>query len=1046
MSALPDGLYDRLLTREILEEVQALLHEDRASGREIHAEERRRRLADLVAGELVGLLDGLKGEDDARATAELAIVTRVLAGLRQALPGEMAPVLPLPARVLTAVHRRTPRPTPPVTGLAEAWLFTAGRSDPALLEELRRELASADQVDVLVSFILWSGVRKLQDILQSTSAVGADGRSRRRMRILTTTYTGATEERALAYLAGLPGVEVRVSLDPRRSRLHAKAWIFRRESGYGSAYVGSANLSHSAMAGGIEWTVKFTQAADPGLYKAANAHFETLWNDPEFAAFDPADPATVEGFRRASRSACSPEAAGTTTVFDLQPKAYQAVMLERLAAERRHGRMRNLLVAATGTGKTVVAAFDYARTARELGSAPRLLYIAHRVEILRQARDTFRQVLRQPDFGGLLGGGSDPDGFDHCFATIESVAARRLTETLGADHWHTVVVDECHHLPAARFDAVVTALRPKVLLGLTATPERADGKRLDAYFDARPDGSPAVELRLWDALDQQLLAPFEYYGCNDEGTDLREVPWDSRGAEAAALDRLLTGNHARARLVVNELRRLHPDPARMRALAFCVSVAHAEFMADSFNAAGIPALCVAGATDAGVRRDAPQRLARRELNVLVTCDLYNEGVDFPDVDTLLLLRPTQSPVVFQQQLGRGLRLAPDKESCLVLDFVGRHREEFRFDRLLGVLSGLSRRALIEQVERGFSGLPPGCHIQLDRVVRERVLEGLKQVSRQRWSRLAGELTALSTRPGFADPRMADFLREQCLSLEDLYRDHGPSGWTALRRAAGMERGEAQPGEEELARRFRFLLHADDPARLALWARVAEVPADAWDRMDAAERRRVLMLAHQLFGSVQDRCGGADLLRRLQEHPRVKDELGQLVNWLDNLSDLPDRPLPGAPGAWPLVLHAAYERREILTAIGHMQEGKPLLSQEGVIRLMEERIEVHLVTLDKSEGFHQAIAYRDYAISPELFHWQTQNAAGPETPAGRRYLESPDNGWTFQLFVRVNKDEPYRSLGPGVRETAEGAKPMSITWRLAVPMPLDLFKRYSVVRR
>lgn len=1045
MSALPDGLYDRLLTREILAEVDALLKEDQASDRMASAEERRRRLADLVAVEVVGLLEELQGKDDARATQELDIVTRVLAGLRQALPEEMAPVLPLPARVLTAVHRRTPRPTPPETGLAGAWLFTAGRSDPALLEELRRELASADHVDVLVSFILWSGVRKLQDVLQSTAAVGADGKPRRRMRILTTTYTGATEERALEYLTGLPGVEVRVSLDGRRSRLHAKAWIFRRESGFGSAYVGSANLSHSAMAGGIEWTVKFSQAADSGLFKAANAHFETLWNDPEFAAFDPADPGSVERFRRARKAAGPSEGRGTATVFDLQPKAYQLVMLERLAAERRHGRMRNLVVAATGTGKTVVAAFDYARVARELGAPPRLLYIAHRVEILRQAKDTFRQVLRQADFGGLLGGGSEPDGFDHCFATIESVAARRLPELLGADHWHTVVVDECHHLPATRFDAVVTALRPKILLGLTATPERADGKRLDAYFDARPDGSPAVELRLWDALDQQLLAPFEYYGCNDEGTDLREVPWDSRGAEVAALDRLLTGNHARAQLVVNELRRLHPDPSRMRALAFCVSVAHAEFMADSFNAAGIPALCVTGGTDTSVRQDAPQRLARRELNVLVTCDLYNEGVDLPDVDTLLLLRPTQSPVVFQQQLGRGLRLAPDKESCLVLDFVGRHREEFRFDRLLGGLTDLSRRALIEQVERGFSGLPPGCHIQLDRVVRERVLEGLKQVSRQRWSRLAGELAALSTRPGFANPRMADFLREQCLPVEDLYRDHGPSGWTALRRAAGMVRGEAQPGEADLARRFRFLLHADDPARLALWGRVAEGPEDAWDRMDATDRRRVLMLAHQLFGSVKDRCGGADLMKRLQELPRVKDELGQLAIWLDNLSDLPDRPLPGAPAEWPLALHAAYERREILTAIGYMREGKPVLSQEGVVRLKDEKVEVFLVTLDKSEGYHQEIAYRDYAISPDLFHWQTQNSCGPETPAGRRYLESPENGWTFQLFVRGRKDEPYRALGPGVREVVEGEKPMSITWRLAVPMPLELFKKFSVIR-
>ncbi len=322
--------------------------------------------------------------------------------------------------------------------------------------------------------------------------------------------------------------------------------------------------------------------------------------------------------------------------------------------------------------------------------------------------------------------------------------------------------------------------------GLTATPERSDGQPITPYFDASPDGSPAVELRLWHALDLQLLAPFEYYAC-DDATDFSSVPWDRPG-EREAVDKLVTGNDVRARLVVNEWRRLASDAARSRAVVFCVSVAHAEFMTDWLNRAGLPAACVVGTTSAEDRRRAPQRLLDGELCALVTVDLYNEGVDLPMVDTLLLLRPTQSPVLFQQQIGRGLRLAPGKESCLVLDFVGQHRAEFRFDRLLSSLTGLSRRELVDGVENGFGSLPPGCHIHLQRQTREQVLQGLRALTTQNWRRLKTELQTYAALSGRAAIRLADFLHDQALELDDVYRagtGQGRSGWTALKRDAGL---------------------------------------------------------------------------------------------------------------------------------------------------------------------------------------------------------------------------------------------------------------------
>ena len=1040
--SLPDGLYDQVLTQTLQALVARSTDQSTRSLQALDPADAPARLSELLAAQLAQMLDDLHGEGDDKLRQQLELVNFLLVSLRLRLgQGVVADAVAEPAQILQAVHRHSAPPVPPETGLAAPWLFTAGKGSPALLGELRRELAACDRVDILVSFITHSGVRKLFDILQAITAVGADGRPRTRLRVLTTTYTGATEVRALDALAGLPGCEIRVSLDGRRTRLHAKAWLFRRRTGFGSAYVGSANLSGAALMGGLEWTTKFTERGQPELFERACAHFETLWEDSEFQRYDPADPAHRQALSAALKRESGEDILARPTFFELAPKAYQQEMLDQLRLERDHGRWRNLVVAATGTGKTVVAAFDYRRLCLAEGGRPRLLFVAHREEILRQALRTYREVLRDHAFGEVLAGGMEPESFDHLFATIDSVVSRDLLVRWGASHWYAVVVDECHRLAAGRFDAFVTAVRPRVLLGLTATPERSDGKPILGYFDNRPDGAPAVELRLWHALDQQLLCPFEYYACDDD-TDFSGVPWAQPG-ELAAIDTLVTGNHVRARLVVDEWRRLAGDPARGRALVFCVSVAHAQFMTVQLERAGIKALCVVGETSHDERRQAPERLARGEVAALVTCDLYNEGVDLPMVDTLLLLRPTQSPVLFQQQIGRGLRLSPGKESCLILDFVGRHREDFRFDRLLSTLTGLPRGQLIEAVDKGFGSLPPGCHIHLQRQAREQVLRSLRKLVQQNWRRLQTELQAYAALRGRSAVRLATFLREQAIGLDELYRSQGRSGWTNLKRDAGLL--ATPPGAEDgyFGRRFGDLLHVDDPARTDLLLKVAE-PGASYAPQGERERQLLQMFAYQVDGQTRQTGSGEDFLQRLRAHPELLAELGEIGEVLQSTSSLQQRAVPGLEDV-PLCLHAAYGVREILTAVGWLTAARRTPFQAGVLALHERKVELLFVTLDKREGYHEKIAYHDYAISAERFHWQSQNSAGPETPAGRRYLESPGNGWRFQLFVRTAKGQPYRACGPVTLEQAEGSKPMSIHWRLEVPLPGPLFRAFSILR-
>ncbi|AEY02275.1 type III restriction protein res subunit [Oceanimonas sp. GK1] len=1037
---LPQGLYDLLTTQSFTESKKVLVE----AGLSIHAEDlnpefSHERLANALAEQLSQLLADIKGKD--KVETQALLINEILRYSRQRLeqPDESA-MLATPPRVIRALYATKP-PNMPAIGLAQPWLFTAGKDSPALFHELQAELASCNSVDILMSFITVSGVRKIIDVLKQITSTNAQGQSQARVRILTTTYIGATEQKALDMLARLPNCAVRVSLDGRRTRLHAKAWIFERHSGFGSAYVGSANLSSAALMGGLEWTVKFTEKGQNQLYQRAQAHFETLWQDGEFQPYNPEDKTHRQELANAIKRESGQDVIATPTFFDIEPKPFQQDILEQLANERAHGRMRNLLVAATGTGKTVMAAFDYRTLARQQGGLPRLLFVAHRKELLIQAMRTFRLVLREPDFGDLFTGEYQPTQDNHLFATIQSINARKLVSQTKADHWRMVIMDECHHIEANSFEQLLTTLKPACLLGLTATPERTDGKSILRHFDNRPDGSPAAQLRLWQALDLQLLAPFEYYAC-DDNTDYRSIPWKDAN-ELKELDKLLTGNHVRAAAVIRSWQQLVNDPRQGKTLVFCVSIAHAEFMAEQFEKAGILASVITGQSSSKERHELPQRLKKGDIHALITVDLYNEGVDLPFVDTLLLLRPTQSATLFQQQIGRGLRLHEGKESCLILDFVGQHKQGFRFDLLYSAITGLTRREVVESVDKGFGRLPSGCHLQLQKQAREHILDSLRQAINQNWRRLQQELHAYVNLTNNRQVTLSEFLNEQQLELEDIYRSGQNSGWTNLKRDAGLLEGETCAQERYFSRRIGSLLHIDDAEQLQLIQQVAEQNAH-YLIANENERQRLQMLAYQIDGEHKQTGSAHAFLDRLAQTPAACAELAELSHYLDARTRYAYSPLPGLEHT-PLKLHAAYQSREILTAVGFLTEHKRTPFQAGVLPLKELKTELLLVTLDKSAAQHEGVAYHDYAISQQEFHWQSQNSGSPDTPSGRRYLDSSENGWRFQLFVRINKQSPYRACGPVRLLRYHGSKPMNIVWQLEHPLPVRLFREFSVLK-
>ncbi|WP_231974016.1 DEAD/DEAH box helicase family protein [Pseudonocardia sp. HH130630-07] len=752
----------------------------------------------------------------------------------------------------------------PITPLSEAALFTNAAGEPKLHTALQSELASVDRVDLLCAFIRWPGIRLLERELDLLHERGVP------FRVITTTYMGATEQRAVDQLVRRHGAEIKISYASATTRLHAKAWLFRRDSGFTTAFVGSSNLSRSALVDGLEWNVRLSSVATPDLIRKFTSTFDSYWAAADFVSYDPEVPA--DSARLADALGRDRDDSTPLTGLEVRPYPHQEQILEALAAERAvHGRHRNLVVAATGTGKTVVAALDYRRLREQ---HPRLLFVAHRTEILEQSRRTYRAVLAEGAFGEAFVGGARPQRWNHVFASVQSLSAYGV-HNIPPDRFDVVVIDEFHHAQARTYRTLLDHLRPAELLGLTATPERSDGVDVrDQFFDGRC----AAELRLWDALSADLLVPFHYFGIADD-VDLRGVEWTRGSYDSTSLDTLYTGNDARAAKIIREAKAKIADVTAMRALGFCVTVAHATYMARVFTAAGIPSEAVTGQTAQEDRDSALRRLRDRELNCLFSVDVFNEGLDVPAVDTVLLLRPTQSATVFLQQLGRGLRRAPGKAVLTVLDFIGQHRREFRIDLRYRALTGSSRTGVVRDVEEGFPFLPSGSAMVLDAVAQKVVLDNVR--SRVRLSRQALVADVRSHREG----TLARYLRESGGELSDVYR--GKGSWTALRRDAGFPVPDPGPDETALLRRLATLTHVDDPERAELYTRVADPAGPAYAELSDNEQRLARMLFFQLW---PNRNGFDDYqagLHHLRRHPAVCAEIGELVAYtLDQVRHLP----------------------------------------------------------------------------------------------------------------------------------------------------------------
>ncbi|WPJ98091.1 DUF3427 domain-containing protein [Coraliomargarita algicola] len=1030
MSELEVGIYERLLDTELSDalgsnpELISIL-------RKIDDEAAPHTYAQFIAQLLQQALRSTKAEARIPLLNQIIELLAATDGLEYI---ERNRLLSDSKNLLTEVnHSKTALPRPQ-TPLSTSALLTGLGNDPALEHELRAEMATADRVDILVSFIKWSGLRLLIPSFERLA------QRKIPIRILSTSYMGASDPVALEWLSKLPNVDVRLSYDTGGTRLHAKAYHFIRNSGYSTAYIGSANMSHAAMTQGLEWTVKVTAQDMPHILSRFVAEFATYWESNEFEVYEEKE---FVRFRKAINDYKLRKNAGPQFFADITPKPFQQRILEALAIAREAGSSRNLVVAATGTGKTVISALDYKQFAEAKNTKPPMLFVVHRKEILETALGCFRTVLKDQNFGELLVDGIEPTEWTHVFASVQSLNNKKPWQNYGTKHFEYVIVDEAHHGTANSYRALFEHLHPQILLGLTATPERMDGSSILPDFDDRF----AAEIRLSEALEEKLLCPFHYFGVTDSIDLTDDRFWTNGRYDSRELEAVLSGDDIRAKTrvdtVLQAIERYQPDLSDVRAIGFCAGVKHAQYMADHFNQAGIPSAVLLGSTARDIRAERLRAFREGRLTFLFTVDVLSEGVDIPEINLVLFLRPTESLTVFLQQLGRGLRHAINKDCLTVLDFVGQTHRKYRLDTKFAALLSRKRQRIDKEIENDFPNLPPGCSIQLERVARERVLSKIKEVLNN-LKQFIPEVIQTWDEEQSKPLTFGNFIEATELSPIEVLSKKTWSEWKAL---AHQKAPPRDPDIKTARKALPRLVLRNDPDLLSNFQKLNQDPK-VEEATQTYGRQQATAMHYIMWGQKGENVGvdsAEGSFSKWQSNPSVAADAAEIAAWKQSKHTASIRNIQ-LPYPCDLKLHAQYGSAEIKAALDLSSIDKTGPTGQGVIHIEPLKTYVHLVTFNKDESdFSPTTQYRDYPISRTKLHWESQSNTSQSSKTGQNYIHFRERGYTILFFARLNKRQeretsPFIFLG-SAKELLnyEGNRPISMTWELDHPIPAELFE-------
>ncbi len=676
----------------------------------------------------------------------------------------------------------------------------------------------------------------------------------------------------------------------------------------------------------------------------------------------------------------------------------------------------------------MIAAFDYKNFIRN--GDKRLLFLAHRKEILQQSIETFRNVLKDQNFGELWVDGEVPEVYSHVFASVQTLNSNENYFKFPKDHFDYIVIDESHHSAASSYLRIIRYYEPQILLGLTATPERMDGENILEYFNNRI----ASEIRLGDAIDRKLLSPFNYFGVSDP-VDLSHLKWKRGvvgGYEISELENVYTKSKQRVQVIIDALERYLADVTKFKALGFCVSINHANFMANSFNKVGIKSVALHSNSNDEERRLAKTQLQKGEINCIFTVDLFNEGVDIPDIDTVLFLRPTESLTVFIQQLGRGLRLAEGKDALTVLDFIGQAHRNYDFSFKLRALIGKTNRRMDEEIIEEFPNMPAGCHIRLEKIAQRYILSNIQSVifDKTRLRKMVANYNNMFT----GELNLRNFIDNYGIDKNQFYSKHK---FYELVAEANLSDGYMVTHYEELKNSLRRF-SAIDSKRLLLFSRRILIEDLNINDFSSQEKLMLGMFHYTLWGKEPKTSYLDSLIVLKKENKDIVKELLEIIDY--NLSKLKVIELPYEDEEIPLDIYASYSTNQIMVAFGKATEEKQFSHREGVLYVREKNTDIFFITINKNESdYLPSTMYNDYARSAVEFNWESQNTTSVESPTGQRYIGDRSDSHKVLLFVREYKSKfgnaaPYIFLGNAKYLSHKGSNPIQIIWSMDHPIP------------
>ncbi|EAS42983.1 DEAD/DEAH box helicase [Photobacterium profundum] len=913
--------------------------------------------------------------------------------------------------------------------------------------ELRGSFHGCKRFYINVAFVSYSGLQILLDILKEAGDKGGVGK------VITSTYLNFTDPKALDKLLTFKNIELKLFITKPNLGFHPKGYIFEYASET-KVIVGSSNITQSALKSNVEWNVATTATAEDPFVTTVMNEFNSIWTD----SVDVTDE-VLEQYRSFLKTLAQPARTSTQFVLGdtkIEPNTMQAEALNNLRRLRMHGESKALAIAATGSGKTYMAAFDVREVAPK-----RMLFVVHREEILLDARKSFIRVMGEdPAKFGILSGNQKDWDCDYLFAT--NLTLRNNLDHFEPDHFEYIVIDEAHHVSSDTYQKALAYFEPGFLLGMTATPERGDAQSIYENFD----NNIAVEIRLRDALDADLVTPFHYFGITEAGSvDYEGVNLNDIDAVAKLLQTNRRVDH-----IVSNMDFYGYDGDTCRAVGFCVNVKHARYMAEEFNKAGITACYLNSESSRDERQNAIKRLSSDvdPLQIIFTVDLFNEGIDIPAINLVLMLRPTSSPIVFIQQLGRGLRKHESKTFLTVLDFIGNHNKAFLMAIALCGSRFYDKDSLKVAVKKDFSSIPGCTHIQLDPISKEQILRQIEDENFNSMKYLKEEYLNFKLDLGNRIPNLMDFYVVDGAPDPIRYIKKERSYLNFLSKVEKNESSIlpliADSLHDKYQRYFDGCLPIKRPHEFVIMSYLIvhesitltqakyeierylvsvdlETLKHAFDHIngnffDSREKKTWPKLAELVD------AGGELMLMRSSELTQLASQSRQwLLTTLEyGLERYAESFGSEALGTPSLKLYQQYNMRDI-ALMANVRKTHSSYRGTGVLR--EGNDFFFFVDLHKEEG---AIDYKDKFISSSQFQWDSPSGCSPISKQGREIINHKESDIKLHLFVRKFKDldgvtEPYVYIGKGDVVSYEGEKPINFQLNLQTQVSQAVYDEF-----